>query len=295
MSSPEQFVLPHFILKMSSTTRSSTAMNGDKPPRMRKKMRKQSPETSILSLPYDLLLNCLARVSRLYYPTLSLVSKRFRSVVASPDHYETRSLLHRTESCLYLCLRYHRRNPHDPNKYWFALCRKPKGTINDQSSGHLFIPIPSPHLRPAESMSIVAVGSNIYKIGGYMPSSSRVSVLDCRFNTWHKAPRMQLKRSSPSASLLDGKIYVAGGCEDSSSVNWVEVFDPKTRTWGNVANPGTETRPRAEVESFGIKGKLYLLGDENMVYDPVEARWNTTTSFHTDDLRSITFCFLFFF
>ncbi|CAL9232526.1 unnamed protein product, partial [Arabidopsis halleri] len=55
-------------------------------------------------LPDDLLLNCLARVSRLYYPILSLVSKRFRSLVASPELYEIRKLLGRTENCLYVCL-----------------------------------------------------------------------------------------------------------------------------------------------------------------------------------------------
>ncbi|CAH8344751.1 unnamed protein product [Eruca vesicaria subsp. sativa] len=242
-------------------------MNSDQPP-----SKKESSGISILSLPYDLLLNILARVSRLYYPTLSLVSKTFRSVVASPDLYETRSLLHRTESCLYLCLRSHRPNLPDPIPYWFALCRKPNRTVTDQTSRHLFIPIPSPHLRPAES--VVAVGSNIYKIGGYMSSSSRVSVLDCRFNTWHKAPRMRVKRRSPAASLLDGKIYVAGGCKDLNSDNWVEVFDPKTQTWGNVTNPGTERSRGGEVKSFGIEGKLYLLGKGDVVYDPEEASWN---------------------
>ncbi|CAG7885982.1 unnamed protein product [Brassica rapa] len=269
--------------KMSSTAESSAAVNGDKPPH--KKMTTQSPEISILSLPYDLLLNCLARVSRLYYPTLSLVSKKFRSVVASPDLYEARSLLHRTESCLYLCLRYDRDYPRNLDTYWFVLCRKPNRTVTDRSSGHLFIPVPSPQLRPARSMSLVAVGSNIYRIGGDMPSSSRVWVLDCRFNTWHRAPMMRLKRSSPAASLIDGKIYVAGGCEDPSSVNWIEVFDPKTRTWGNVANPGTETRPRAEMRArrdihikrmAGIDGKVHILGSSSrLAYDTREGRWES--------------------
>ncbi|KAF3523334.1 hypothetical protein F2Q69_00049524 [Brassica cretica] len=62
----------------------------------------------ILDLPHDLLLNCLARVSRLYYPTLCLVSKRFRSPITSLELYQTRALLGHTESCLYLCLRFRR-------------------------------------------------------------------------------------------------------------------------------------------------------------------------------------------
>ncbi|KAJ4914058.1 F-box/kelch-repeat protein [Raphanus sativus] len=259
---------------MSSTARSSPALNGDQPPR--KKMAIQCPEISIFCLPLDLILNIISRISKMYYPTLSLVSKKIRSVVDSPELYKTRSRLHRTESCLYVCLRYHLDDSLDPNPYWFALCRKPNRTITDQSSGLLLIPITSPDVRHEPSSSVVAVGSNIYKMGGHTPSSSEVSVLDCRFNTWHSAPVMREKRSSPAASLVDGKIYVAGGCEDLNSVNCVEVFDPKTQTWGSVSNPGVKTQlHRAELKSFGLGGKLYLLGgDEDTVYDPKEASWN---------------------
>ncbi|KAJ0252435.1 F-box/kelch-repeat protein [Hirschfeldia incana] len=253
---------------MSSIARSSA---GDKPPP--NDMTKPSPETSILSLPKDLLLNCLARVSRLYYPTLSLVSKKLRAVVASPELYETRSRLNRTESCLYLCLRYHL---DQPTPYWLALCRKPNRTLTDGSSGRLFIPVTSPDSRHEKSSTLVAVGSDIYKIGGYKPSSSQVSVFDCRFNTWHSAPMMREKRSCATASVVDGKIYVAGGCEDVNSENWVEVFDPKTQTWGNVTNPSSEICPRAGVYSLGVEGKLYLFGDmlKYVVYDPKEDRWD---------------------
>ncbi|EOA31880.1 hypothetical protein CARUB_v10015107mg [Capsella rubella] len=64
-------------------------------PLTKKKKKKLSQNPS---LPDDLLLSIVARVSRLYYPTLSLVSKSFRSL-------KTRSLLGHTESCLYVCLR----------------------------------------------------------------------------------------------------------------------------------------------------------------------------------------------
>ncbi|CAH8357056.1 unnamed protein product [Eruca vesicaria subsp. sativa] len=265
---------------MSSTARSSAAMNGDQPP-SKKQMTKHSSGISIFSLPYDLILNIIGRVSRMYYPTLSLVSKKMRSVIASPELVKARSLLNRNnESCLYMCLRYYLDPSRDPTTHWFALCMRPNRTLTERSGGRVFIPITSPHLRHERStartstdVSIVAVGSNIYKMGGYTPSSSEVSVLDCRFNTWQSAPVMRVKRSSPAASVVDGKIYVAGGCEDPE--NWVEVFDPKNQTWGNVTNPGTEIRPSgAELESFAIGGKLYLFGDKRVVYDPKEASWN---------------------
>lgn len=89
----------------------------------------------ILDLPHDLLLNCLARVSRLYYPTLCLVSKRFRSLITSLELYQTRALLGRTESCLYLCLRL----SYGSKQCWYTLCKRPT---------------PSPYLTLSLSLSL---------------------------------------------------------------------------------------------------------------------------------------------
>ncbi|CAN6838217.1 unnamed protein product [Brassica oleracea] len=199
-----------------------------------KKMLNPSPlfplSTANLSLPHDLLLNCIGRLSRLYYPTLSLVCKSYRSLIASPELYKTRSLLNRTESCLYVCLQL---SP-DSNPRWFTLSRRPNRTLarNKKLSDYLLVPVTSPHVTSVRSSS-VAVGSDIYEIGGLIngvPSSS-VSVLDCRSNSWHQAPNMQVGRSFPSANVIDGKILVKGGLElkDVNSSKWVEVFDPNTQ------------------------------------------------------------------
>ncbi|CAA7023535.1 unnamed protein product [Microthlaspi erraticum] len=56
------------------------------------------------SLPEDVIVDILARVPRCNYPTLSLVSKHFRSLVASREIYARRSLLGCTEHCLYVVL-----------------------------------------------------------------------------------------------------------------------------------------------------------------------------------------------
>ncbi|CAA7019031.1 unnamed protein product [Microthlaspi erraticum] len=148
---------------MSSKARSSSATNGEDPPRKKPSPATKPTSISIWSLPHVLLLDCLARISRLYYPTLSLVSKSFRSIIASPELYETRKRLNRTEKCLYICIRF----PFDTETHWSTLCRLPTRKIANESSGYFTELIPSPkYLRPSQSSTLVAVGSDIYKIGG---------------------------------------------------------------------------------------------------------------------------------
>ena len=189
------------------------------PPERKRKKTKQSlvleptPEsTPITSLPDDLVVSCLARVSRLQYPTLSFVSKSFRSLLASPHLYETRSSLGRTESCLYVCIRF----PDETIPRWFTLCQKPKkkNKRTKKASRYVLAKLPTPPSRSAHWSGLVAVGSDIYNIGGPIdeadePSSS-VSILDCRSNTWREGPSMLVERDYPHANVIDGKIYVAG-------------------------------------------------------------------------------------
>ncbi|CAH8273854.1 unnamed protein product [Arabidopsis lyrata] len=271
---------------MSSTSRSSAATNRKDPPGKKNKQMTTEPN-SIGSLSNDLLLNCFARVSRMYYPALSRVSKRFRSIVTSPEIYHTRSLLNRTEKCLYLCLRF----PFDNNTHWFTLYQNPNRSVSNKSSGKVLVQIPSPEYPLTQSSNLVAVGSNIYKIGGTVGDdfcplgwdrkpSSKVSVLDCRSHTWRDGPRMRLDRKSSTTSVVDGKIYVTGGTKDTDNPsNWIEVFDPKTQSWGSVTNPRIvrlweEESYRRVVKSIGHEGKLYLFGDEFVVYNPEEGIWN---------------------
>ncbi|CAH8321983.1 unnamed protein product [Eruca vesicaria subsp. sativa] len=69
----------------------------------------------------------VSQLSRMYYPTLSLVSKSFRSLVSSPELYKTRSLK-LFESCLYVCLQ-----TLDVTADWYTLCLKPDKTLNKKN------------------------------------------------------------------------------------------------------------------------------------------------------------------
>ncbi|CAG7879111.1 unnamed protein product [Brassica rapa] len=248
--------------------------------------REASPESNptaqssspIPSLPYDLVLLCVARVSRLYYPTLSLVSKSFRSLVSSPELYKTRSLFGFTESCLYVCLQDLR-----GSSTWYTLCRKPDKTLKTGSSGYALSKVPVPSSPIWRCSNVVAVGSNIYNIA--FPRSlnvlPRVSILDCKSHTWIEAPSLPVELHSFSASVVDHKIYVAG-FDHRLKKNSFEVFDTETQIWDSVSTGNTSVeREGIEREGMFIKktisidGKFHVVTDEEVfAYDPKLAKWD---------------------
>ncbi|XP_010442564.1 PREDICTED: F-box/kelch-repeat protein At4g23580-like [Camelina sativa] len=205
-----------------------------------------------MMLPDDLILNCLARVSRLHYPTLSLVSKKFRSFVTSTELYQTRALLNRTENCLYVCLQ----SCDDSNTLrWFTLCRRPN------SSKKILVPIFVDSISPSTFRSDVAmIGSDMYVIGGLIHQnvSSNVKVIDCRSHTLREAPSMQVTRVFPSACVVDEKMYVIGGRENLDSTNWIEVFDTKTQTWEFLRIPSEKLCKSFKYDSVGYEGTIYV-------------------------------------
>ncbi|XP_023632672.1 F-box/kelch-repeat protein At5g51250 isoform X2 [Capsella rubella] len=242
-----------------------------------KKLWQSNPN---LSLPDDLLVSIFARISRLYYPTLSLVSKSFRSLLASPDLYKARSLLGRSnETCLYVCFRFFP----GPKPHWFTLCLKPDRTLTsrkNKSSGYVLATVPTPHSPPhAKSSSLVAVGSDIYNIGG-SDGTLTVSILDCLSHTWREAPSLRVKLVSLSASVLDRKIYVAGRCKDgysNSFKNSCQVFDTKTQVWDAEPIPCSETKCNFyKCESACVDGKFHLVTTQGEVvaYDSQQGRWD---------------------
>ncbi|CAN8290387.1 unnamed protein product [Cochlearia groenlandica] len=257
-----------------------------------------SPPRSLSHLPDKILLNCFACVSRLYYPTLSLVSKKFRSLLASPALYNIRKLLNRTESCLYLLLQ------NDPPR-WFTLCRRPTRVLNPNPNPNpksqcfnpcfkpfriqrkkerkpsenllVSIPYPSRHLSLWLWNHIATLDHNIYTIGVKINGkpTSRVFVMDCRSHTCREAPSMRIARKCPKVSVLDGKIYVVESCNDNDESNLMEVFDPKTQNWDYVPSPIAEIRLKYIYATLVINENLYLFGDKHhVVYKPKENRWD---------------------
>nr|VDD41159.1 unnamed protein product [Brassica oleracea] len=200
------------------------------------KKKKPTPQsTPNPSLSDDLLLSCFARVSRLYYPTLSLVSKTFQSILAWPELYKARSSLGRKESCLYVCLL----SDPDPIPRWYTLCRKPDRTLTTngdtmklkkkkKSSGYVLAKLPTPHSGPANWSGLVTLGSDIYNFGGSEEPSSSVLILDSRSNTWRegRGSKHAGEAKLPSGRV-DGKVYIFGGDNGLA-------YRPKEGQWERV-------------------------------------------------------------
>ncbi|CAH8344676.1 unnamed protein product [Eruca vesicaria subsp. sativa] len=101
---------------------------------------------------------------------------------------------------------------------------------------------PCPSFHPREGFSVVSLDCGIYVIGGSRKRknsrSPRVLLLDCRTHTWRQVPSMTVARRDAVAGVVNGKIYVLGGCKRYE--NYGEVFDPETQTWTTLPPvPGT--------------------------------------------------------
>ncbi|VVB10081.1 unnamed protein product [Arabis nemorensis] len=241
-----------------------------------------SPSSSpLLSLPDDVALNCLARVSRSDHGALSLATKSYGSLVASPDLYTTRSLMGLTETSVYVCMR---APPPGPNPRWYILCRR-------KTSSDL-IPIPSLPSQAQEASSVVVVDWGIYVIGGLIKGkpTSDVYLLDCRTHKWRQVTSMRLPRANAAAGVVDGKIYVLGGLglglELDGYTSYGEVFDPKTETWDCLKPFPEELELHGGYihDCFVRDQKVYAVcgkidgTDTTFYYSPREGNWGSGNS-----------------
>ncbi|ESQ38677.1 hypothetical protein EUTSA_v10029317mg [Eutrema salsugineum] len=225
--------------------------------------KKEHSPSMITSLPYDIIMNIIACVPRCYYPTISLVSKIFRSLVASPELYKRRSLLGCTEHCLYGVL-----YNYDTSDYRLYILRR-KVNSND----HYLVMIPSLRFMPFAGR-YVPVGSKIYVVG-----HSNALSIDCRFHTLQPISPIPKPMSYKAAGIVEGKIYVIGECNDEvSGSRWwkrVMVFDTETEMWEpKMIKPGMELGDSSLIDGVVMEDKICMRNYENsFVYGPEEGKW----------------------
>ncbi|CAF2147807.1 hypothetical protein BRARA_A00714 [Brassica rapa] len=211
---------------------------------------------SFSSLPDVIVENILARISKCNYPNLSLVSKRFLSLLFSPEIYTTRSRIGTTEPCIYICVERFK----DLGLKWYTLWTKHAHvetlTVDNAQEDDL----------PNNEYSLVPLPES-----NSLPSSS-VRILDCRSHTWRDGPSMLVARRCPYAVFLDEKIYVFDGCGEDDT--WMEVLDMKTNTWSPLLRHKDAVLEEGWLNTVGLQGKIYLITKINYcAYDPKQGTW----------------------
>ncbi|CAK9137410.1 unnamed protein product [Ilex paraguariensis] len=246
------------------TDQTSSSFSNNAPP------SKSNPLPSLLlpNLPDDIALQCIARVPKSYHPTLSLVSKSWLSVIRTPLLFTTRSLLHCTQHFLYLNIRIF-------NTFnWYLLDCSPSNPKNHKRTLYPLPPIPLHLTGPA----FAVLGPKIFVIGGSIHDipSNNVWIFDCRFNKWEIGPKMRVGREFAAAGVVNGKIYVMGGCVVDNwarSMNWAEIFDPKMGSWTSLPSP-IEIRDKWMHASAVVNDKVYAMADRGgVVYDAYAKEW----------------------
>ncbi|CAN6906656.1 unnamed protein product, partial [Brassica oleracea] len=253
-------------------------------------------------LPDVLIEHIIARVPRSNHPEISLVSKLFRRIIASPELRLTRSKLAITEHVLYALLAF---PPHPPSWYILnaSLRLRRVNTLPPMPSGSAVVTIgheiyviggsngseylasvtvvdcrthtvTTLPLMPYGS-AVVTIGHDIYVIGGSDGTRylSSVTVVDCRTHTCRFLPSMRVARFRAAAGVIDGKIYLMGGCENRISKDWVELFDLERQIWlGTGAEVSDESGGFVTYDV--VKDKIYVLGRRQSlnVCEPKEGR-----------------------
>ncbi|XP_077233153.1 F-box/kelch-repeat protein SKIP6-like [Tasmannia lanceolata] len=223
------------------------------------------------NLPNDIAVQCIARIPRSFHPKLALVCRSWHSLITSPHFFSTRSHLKCTEQFLYISIR---------NRYhsfeWFVY------HISENPSKLFRLP---PFPSPATNFTCVMLGPLLFVLGGSVKRipTSTVWIYDARINRWEIGPEMRASRDCATSAVLNGKIYVLGGC---SVDPWAEVFDPGLGSWAPVPRRVIFRRSnwRWISRSVVLGGKLFaFVGAGGVVFDQENLSWGSLPEdFHDD-------------
>lgn len=130
-------------------------------------------------------------------------------------------------------------------------------------------------------LALVVWGRKLYAIAGRGSNgpSAAVEVYDPATDTWTRAADKPTPVAYVGAGLVDGMVYVPGGCDGEGNASVVtEVYDPRADGW-STGPPLPD--PRCAYALAGYEGRLYLFGGTDgrgvlattRVFDPEEGQW----------------------
>ncbi|XP_043718551.1 F-box/kelch-repeat protein At5g26960 [Telopea speciosissima] len=220
-------------------------------------------QTTFASLPDDLLLECLSRVSPCSLPSASLVCRRWSQILDSSDFYDLRRShghLHRTLFAVAFTDFgvYGASHRIDIDTAWRTTLFPAVEVVAPETFDGSFS-----HAR------LTSIGRRIYILG-------RNATI--RYDAWTGTvtPRspMIFPRKKFAAAAVAGKIYVSGGAARTSAV---EEYDPESDTWRIAAEA-----PRRRYGCIGatVDGVFYAIGGLKIGGPHIEATRGAGTEAH---------------
>jgi hypothetical protein len=111
-------------------------------------------------------------------------------------------------------------------------------------------------------------------------------------DSWTFKTPMPTARIDFGVAVVNGKIYVIGGRNNSSYLNINEMYDPVTDTWTTKTPMPT---PRAYLAVAAYRNKIYAIAGStgtgsstlaNEVYDTITDTWETLSPLQSDTVRN---------
>lgn len=139
----------------------------------------------------------------------------------------------------------------------------------------------TPQALNAPAAAIVA--NEIIIMGGFIgftnQPTGRVEIFDIATSSWRQGRAMPTPRGGIQAAVLNGKVHVVGGGNQSSTLDQHEAYDPQTDRWTSLAPLPSSRGNQALVV---LNGKLYAIGGASGgknfsdvdIYDPVTNTWS---------------------
>ncbi|KAI4307347.1 hypothetical protein L6164_030548 [Bauhinia variegata] len=214
----------------------------------------------IPSLPDEVSLQIIARIPRICYFNMRLVSRKWKATVMSSELYKVRKELGTTEEWVYLLIKFgedkflwHALDP--LSQKWQRLPTMPNDVNEEESrkgSSRFWMWNMVEGIRgllgqkeamdemPFCGCAIGALDGCLYVLGGFCKASTMRCVwrFDPIQNTWNKVTSMSTARAYSKTGILNNKLYVVGGVSQGQAglipLQSAEVFDPSTDTWSNV-------------------------------------------------------------
>jgi N-acetylneuraminic acid mutarotase len=144
----------------------------------------------------------------------------------------------------------------------------------DRTYHHVFDPATgawsqaAPIPRGANHIGVASDAGIIYAFGGFV-GRNRIAVPDCYAyvaadDKWHAIQPLSVgSRGAISVVAFEGRIHAIGG-RDVRSVDWHEVYDPKTDSWSTLAPiPGARDHSAAVV----VDGMISVVGGRMDTFD----------------------------